>query len=227
MNDDESKDESTDDSCQEPAESSADSDQPAEQSEEQPTDSIQSTEQPESGDGNTKAIQTPSYNVPLRQQPSDNTCWATVATMMVSWHDQASYMIDAAMGRAGAEYQSMVKNDQGLLGRDKPAFLAAAGLQSEAPQDYTVEGLAELIQKFGPLWITTDESPDENFAIHARIVTSMSGDGTIDGTILQINDPADGQQHGESFNTFMQKFDRVAFDDLRTHAPMRVQVVHF
>jgi hypothetical protein len=56
------------------------------------------------------------------------------------------------MGRAGSQYQTMVKNDQGLLGRDKPAFLAAAGLQSEAPQDYTVEGMAELIQKYGPLW---------------------------------------------------------------------------
>jgi hypothetical protein len=224
----EPNDESVRDSQEESEQQPADSDQPTAQSEEQPAEQTdESTEQSESGEGKTKTIQPPSYDVPLLQQPSDNTCWATVATMMMSWHDKTSYTIEAAMGRAGSQYQTMVKNDQGLLGRDKPAFLAAGGLQSEAPQDYTVEGMAELIQKYGPLWVTTDESPDQNFAIHARIVTSMSGDGTIDGTMLQINDPADGQQHSESFNIVMQKFDRVAFDDLGTHAPMRVQVVHF
>jgi hypothetical protein len=133
MSNNQSDDETAADSEQESEQQPADSDQSSAQSDEQPTEQTdQSTEQSESGDG---------------------TCWATVATMMMSsWHDQTSYTINTAMGRAGSQYQTMVKNDQGLLGRDKPAFLAAAGLQSEAPQDYTVEGMAELIQKYGPLW---------------------------------------------------------------------------
>ena len=146
---------------------------------------------------------------------------------MMSWHDQMSYAIDAAMGRAGTQYQSMVANDQGLRGSDKPAFLSAVGLRSEYPADYTVQGFASLIQAYGPLWVTTDESPDQNFAIHARIVTGMSGDGTPDGTMLQINDPADGLTHTESYQTFMDKYDRVAMDDMQVHAEMRVQVVHY
>lgn len=173
------------------------------------------------------AIQTPSYFVPPLQQPTPTVCWATVATMMMSWHDQMSYTIDGAMSRAGTQYQTMVANDQGLLGRDKPAFLTAVGLRSEYPADYTVEGFASLIAAYGPLWITTDESPNQNFAIHARIVTGMSGDGTMDGTMLQIVDPADGTVHTESYNTFMTKYDRVAMDDMQANAPMRVQVVHY
>lgn len=172
---------------------------------------------------------TPNYNytvpglVPALAQPSDNTCWATSATMMVSWHDNASYTIEQVMDMAGQVYRDKFTSDQGLASSEKADFLAALGLQGEPPMDYTVDGLLSLLQSYGPLWATTDEDPSEDFAIHARIITGMSGDGSVDGTFLQINDPADGQQHNESFREFAQKFDQVAGPG----GDLRIQIVHY
>src|SRR3954449_12424834 len=78
--------------------------------------------------------------VPKLQQPSDNTCWATAATMLLSWKDQKSYPIKTSAEKAGAQYAKMFDDDQGLDRAKKPAFLRALGLKTEAPQNYTVEG---------------------------------------------------------------------------------------
>jgi hypothetical protein len=184
-------------------------------------------DQTSTDEGGTNTIQTQQYDVPALAQPSDMTCWATVATMMISWQDSVCYEITAVMDRAGTSYRGMFDADQGLPGSQKVAFLSALTLRSEPPQDYAVVGFQRLIENYGPLWVTTDESPDENFAIHARIVTGMAGDGSVDGTMLTIIDPADGLAHTESYNDFTQKFDRVAFDDMNTGSDFRVQVVHF
>jgi hypothetical protein len=160
--------------------------------------------------------------VPLLAQPSPMTCWATVAAMMVGWRDQLSRSIESVMDEAGGAYRTRFDNDQGLPGSQKEAFLTALKLKGEAPMSYTVSGLLALLQTHGPLWATTDEDPSEEFAIHARIVTGMFGDGTIDNTTLRINDPAGGRQYTEGFHAFMQKFEEVA-----AAGPLRVQIVHF
>lgn len=160
--------------------------------------------------------------VPIIAQPSNMTCWATVATMMMSWRDNMSYSIETAMDDAGAAYRAKFDNDQGLLGSEKPMFLAAMGLKGEAPMSYTVSGILTLLEMYGPLWATTDEDQTETFAIHARIITGMFGDGTIDGTSLRINDPDGGRQYIESFRTFANKFEEVAGT-----GDLRVQIVHF
>ncbi len=161
--------------------------------------------------------------VPTLTQPSDMTCWATTATMMVSWHDSASYTIEQVMSMAGQTYQDKFANNNGLASSEKADFLATLGLQAEPPMNNSVNGLLQLLQNSGPLWVTTDEDPSANFAIHARVVTGMSGDGSVDSTFLQINDPADGQAHSESFRTFAQKFEAVAGPG----GDLRIQVVHF
>ncbi len=173
------------------------------------------------------SFRTPNSDVPILAQPSDNTCWATVATMMTAWHEQQSSGIASVMDRAGAEYRAMFDQDQGLPGDQKMAFLNALGLVAEPPIDYTVAGLRALVENYGALWVTTDEAPDGMFAIHARIITAMSGDGSVDQTFIQVNDPASGQHYRESFGDFMRKFDQVAIDDMQSQADMRIQVVHF
>ncbi len=178
-------------------------------------------------EGGKDTINTFQYDVPALIQPSDMTCWATVATMMISWQDTTCYEIPMVMDRAGTTYRSKFDANQGLRGSEKQPFLDALNLRSEPPQDYVVVGMQQLIENCGPLWITTDESADEHFAIHARIVMGMTGDGSVDGTMLTIIDPADGQVHSETYNNFMQKFDRVAFDDMSMGSDFRVQVVHF
>ena len=71
--------------------------------------------------------------------------------------------------------------------------------------------------------MTTDEAPGESWAIHARVITAIRGDGTPDNTMLTIVDPAGGRQYRESIATFVPKYEE---EVIRT-GKMRVQVVHW
>ena len=168
--------------------------------------------------------------VPGIAQPTAMTCWATVTTMMLSWRDRTSYTIDRAMQIAGPDYQAIYKNPdvnkQGLPASKKEGLLTATGMVGEPPMNYSVLGILDLLKKYGPLWVTTDEDPSANFAIHARILTGIFGDGTPNGTRLRIVDPADGKTHDtETFAMFARKFEEEARDS--GSASLRIQVVHF
>ncbi|MFN2588662.1 MAG: papain-like cysteine protease family protein [Actinomycetota bacterium] len=166
-------------------------------------------------------------SVPELQQPSGMTCWATVATMMVSARESTSYPIEAVMDQAGEEYRQKFDADQGLAGTEKDAFLGSLRLQAEPPQCYAVDGLASLISSYGPVWVTTDEDPSEAFAVHARVIEAMEGDGTPDGTSLTIVDPGTGTRYQESFADCMRKLEEVAIGDMAGGGDFRIQVVHF
>lgn len=181
--------------------------------------SLQIKETATTGSGSSFDYTVPGL-VPILAQPSNMTCWATVATMMLSWHDNASYTIQSAMDKAGAKYRTMFDNNQGLPGSDHDAFAAACGLKGEPPMSYTVSGLRSLIENHGPLIAVADEAPGAVWAIHARVIRGIYGDGSIDGTFLRINDPAGGRQYTESFRAFAKKFEEVA-------AAPRLQIMHY
>ncbi len=128
--------------------------------------------------------------VPIIAQPSNMTCWATVAAMMMSWKDNVSYTIETAMDKAGVTYRAMFDANQGLLAAGHEAFATACSMSGEPPTGYTVSGLRGLIELHGPIIVIADEAPGSLWAIHARVVRGIYGDGTVDGTFLRINDPA-------------------------------------
>jgi peptidoglycan hydrolase-like protein with peptidoglycan-binding domain len=166
--------------------------------------------------------------VPIVAQPSGMTCWATVATMMLCWHNRPTvYTIQQAMDLAGAQYRARFDSNQGLSGAEKGQFLSAIGMRAEQQASYTPTALREMLLAYGPLWVTTDEDPSEGFAVHARIVTGIFSDGTPQGTFLRINDPAGGQQYNEVFTTFVRKYEDVAIGDVAGGSDPRIQIVHF
>lgn len=165
----------------------------------------------------------PGLVAPVRQ-PSGMTCWATVTTIMMQWRAQASMSIATAIGRVGSTWLQMFNADQGLPGNKKAAFLAAAGLAYQWPQSLSAEGWEGLLRKFGPIWVTTDEDPGADFAIHARVMTGIRGDGTESGTTLDIVDPGTGTAYTENFGTFLRKYESEARD---SKAPLRLQIVHW
>lgn len=159
------------------------------------------------------------------QQPSGMTCWATAATMMQSWRNDASYTIEAVMDSAGPAYRAKFDADDGLGAGEKPMFLRRLGLRSEVPMSYTIQGWERLLRQYGALWVTTAEGA--NFSIHARIIAGIRGDETADGTTFSIVDPADGQRHTETITDFVRKFEDVARQDLGHRGELRPQVVHY
>ncbi|WP_375514273.1 papain-like cysteine protease family protein [uncultured Nostoc sp.] len=181
----------------------------------------------ESDAGTASINYTVPETVPAIAQPKPNACWATSATMMVSWHDRASYSIEQVMDKAGEYYSRIFEEDTGLFQFDQKQLFSALNMIAEAPQSYTVEGLLSLLKNYGPLWVTTDVGSKSSPALHDRIVIGMTGDGTLDGTDLEIIDPAYGNRYNESFRNFMRKFEQVASGDIQRGEGVRIQVVHF
>lgn len=157
-------------------------------------------------------------------QPSSMTCWATVASMMLMWREQASMTIPTAIGKVGTTWLNKFTGNQGLETAEKATFLAAAGFAYEYPQSLTAEGWEALLRRYGPLWVTTDEKPGAGFSIHARIMTGIHGDGTPGGTTLDIVDPDGGKSYKENFGTFLEKYESEARESKR---PLRIQIVHW
>lgn len=156
-------------------------------------------------------------------QPTANSCWATVFTMLVSWRRQQSLKIEDALATVGKKWVDLFTADTGLPGNEKAAFLTAAGMIAEPPQSYSLEGWEQLLRNYGPIWVTTDEAPGKAWAIHARVITAIKGDGTPEKTFFTIVDPAGGKQYKESIATFIPKYEE---EVIRT-GYMRIQVVHW
>lgn len=156
-------------------------------------------------------------------QPSANACWATVFTMLVSWRRQQSLSIETALGSVGQRWVDLYRADTGLPGGDKAAFLTTAGLIAEPPQSYSLNGWEQLLRNYGPVWVTTDEAPGRAWAIHARVITAIRGDGSAENTFFTIVDPAGGRQYQESIANFIPKYEE---EVIRT-GYMRIQVVHW
>jgi hypothetical protein len=160
--------------------------------------------------------------MPVEAQPKSMACWATVTTMLMSWKDQVCYPIESAMDTIGAEYRKIYEDNTGLYPDKIEAFTQATGLTIEWPQCETPESMLALLQNYGVLVIIDDEDPSAAFAVHARLVTGIRGDGTPDGTFLTIVDPAGGRTYEESFSSFANKY-----ESMSSAAGWTIQMMHY
>lgn len=164
--------------------------------------------------------------VPALAQPSSSTCWATTATMLHSWKN-LSVGIPTALGTIGTQYVAKFNQNQGLSGAEKPGFLGAMGSTAEPPRNHAVNGWLQLLQAHGPLWATTNEGTTQDFAVHARLMTAIKGDGTFDRASATLLDPDGGIRSVETLAAFAKKFEQIAIGDLGAGADLRPQVVRW
>ena len=163
--------------------------------------------------------------VPAMQQPNGMACWATVTTILYGWrNNNQNPDIGTVLSGIGQQYRTMFDNGQGLPGSLKQQFINDAGFEAEPPHNPSIEGWEQMLRSFGPLWVTTDEDPTEKFAIHARVLIGMRGDGTPDGTHMRFIDPASGRIVSETISQFIEKYESEARTKNR---PLRIQIVHW
>ncbi|MFC9600840.1 papain-like cysteine protease family protein [Peribacillus butanolivorans] len=99
--------------------------------------------------------------VPPIPQPYTMACWATVSTSMISWRDSASYTIEEVMDRVGPKYRKIYEDNTGLFPVDTPELLQELTLVAEPPEiNYSIDRWQQLLQDYGPLWVTV--APDPN-----------------------------------------------------------------
>ncbi len=168
----------------------------------------------------------PFYRVPCTvykiTQPSQYTCWAATTAMLLNWKSQQNKSIAAALDPyEGGVWRVKFEAGDGITDDQEKKFLAAVGLQAEWPSNPTIAGWYAMLKKHGPLIVTTKEGTNPTSQwVHARFLIEMSGDGTPAGTDLTFVDPADGQEHSESFHDFIKKYEAgSAYDIQIVHLP--------
>jgi len=116
-------------------------------------------------------------------QPTGATCWAASGAMIVGWRDQVSLAPETLAKICG---RSTVT---GLDQSQRRQFASEIGLSYEEPQSYTIDGFRDLLESYGPLWVSV-QLPGSG---HAIVVTGLYSDGAADGsdTYVRISDPWD------------------------------------
>jgi len=160
------------------------------------------------------------YEVPgiidVVKQPKCMACWATVVYMLYSWKNPECTSIEYAMDALGSDFRKLFDDDQddcqtGGLPPDRMQDLAdATGMQIEYQQCETPESILQILESYGPIIIIDDENPTPKFAIHARIITGIFGDGDASNTELKIIDPGTGTTYFEAFQDFVSKYEAMA-----------------
>ena len=149
--------------------------------------------------------------VPLIQQaPKTKGCWAAALTMLKSFAAKKALTIESALAAGGQNYVDKFAADTGMQPSEVPAFIQAFGLRDASVRALTVVLLAKQIKERGPLWVIADEDPSASFSIHARVITGVTGDGTLQGTKVLFNDPASSQPGEESLQAFISKLEQLA-----------------
>ncbi|MXP40727.1 hypothetical protein GRI75_03570 [Altererythrobacter soli] len=121
-------------------------------------------------------------DVQLVNQPTDMSCWATTIAMLVGWHDQVSIAPQTIAEQAGKSI------DKGLAWSEHRAVAQRLGLNPIPPQCYTAEGLYDLLESDGPLYVSKMASA-ANLSGHAVLVVGMYQDGGQ--WFVRIADPWD------------------------------------
>jgi hypothetical protein len=136
------------------------------------------------------------------KQKSTLVCWAAGGAMMSNWKRQRSATVEDVLDDLGGDWRRRYDLNLPLSVAELRAFYAALGLTEDGPVSYTPEGLARLVETVGPVLEIGDDGIQNNQVSHVRIVTGVVGDGTPDGTMVSIADPATETPGTETFRTF-------------------------
>jgi hypothetical protein len=122
------------------------------------------------------------HHVTLKPQPTNASCWSAAASMLLG---------PMSVGVGGA-----TRNPGGGLpsggGTNIEAFARSHGLTMHYPMNRPVEAFASLLRR-GPLWVAGVQSlgvrSGGRQSMHAVVVGALWGNGSREGTMLQIYDP--------------------------------------
>ncbi|HYZ22250.1 MAG TPA: papain-like cysteine protease family protein [Rhodopila sp.] len=140
-------------------------------------------------------------------QPTSRICWATVHAMMRSWKLQQSVGIRDAAAAVDEKYGVLVDHNEALPSDEFGPFIAEAQMAVEPMMNLTINGWLHLLRAKGLLWVGSLNSLGPGAGLHSRIIEGMSGDGSVDHTLMHIMDPDGGRKYQESFRVFIDKYE--------------------
>jgi hypothetical protein len=96
----------------------------------------------------------------------------------------------------------VLQSPEGLVGSGNVYLLASAwGLAVVPAGSYSVWALYDMLAAHGPLWLTELRGGD---VLHAVVISGMVGDGSVEGTQLQVHDPLPRRSGHVRFMSFAE-----------------------
>jgi hypothetical protein len=166
------------------------------------------------------------YRVPLIPQTTGMSCWAAGIAMLVAWKQQISIdPVLIASNPGGISYLTQFQT--GLDPNDK-TILRRWGLVAEAPQSYSPSGFADLLLRYGPLWVASSVPGP-----HIRVVTGFQPAASEVNSVVAINDPWEtgmlafrwpnrGSSYTRTYLRFTNEVTRLARSEMNQPAPVYV-----
>jgi hypothetical protein len=144
------------------------------------------------------------------RQPTNMVCWAAAGTMLVAARDKVFTTIEMVMNTADANdpgyaYLAMYQANIGLPPQDVGRYTRSIRLNVGPAISFTVGGWASLIRSKGATGVVA-LTP----FLHIRVITQMTGDGTVFGTRMLVHDPDKAAPYSEVFLTFAQRYEAAA-----------------
>ena len=140
----------------------------------------------------------PGLIVPVRQ-PSGMSCWAAMYTMMYSWKNQVSLSIETAVSRLGPHYLEVFRSDTGLAITENRRLAEVAGLVAEPLQNWSIDGWAGMLRRYGLLWTSYAWRVGNRSGRHIIIFYGLRDGGALGQLVLYV-DPGDAQFHEMPFS---------------------------
>jgi hypothetical protein len=163
--------------------------------------------------------------VPKLKQKNTMACWATVAAMMVNWKKRQTLSVDDILTPLGSKYINMFTNNAGLMAQDKIEFINLLGMIGEGQASYSVEKFVDLVNNYGPIWLTVDSNKAEGkISTHAKLLTKIIKTSSSEVTFIYIN-PSTGTEETEPFADFVKAYEQMVTDNKSDD--MFIQIVHF
>jgi hypothetical protein len=170
--------------------------------------------------------------VELIPQDKSNACWLASSSMMETWRTGTHHSLSdtlKVLDASGTSFSTIYNNDQGLSFANDNIITQTLGLTQLPPASYTIEYLTSILDQ-SPLMAVIMYASTSNIA-HMIIITGISGDGTPQGTSLQINDPLPlnaGKTYTIAFNDFLTKFEQVvAYENNWPNTDLTSQLFYF
>jgi hypothetical protein len=99
---------------------------------------------------------------------------------------------------------------------------------AEPPANYRLDQYVDWVKTYGPLWVTLDTNPGQQYSPHAWVLIRISGTGTPDGadTYFTFIDPSTSTEVTQPFAEFIRRYEEQPAD-VPQQQRLSPQVVHF
>jgi len=142
-------------------------------------------------------------------QGNGNLCWLAATSVLFGWRDSSPLSLADSAARLGVEFTGLFGASKALPAAWVPLWAERGGYSKEGLQCIDASGWDSLLRQHGPLIVLVDGTGG-GVINHAVVVYGIVGDGSPDGTTLQVANGQGGAMEKWTFFNFVTIFEAEA-----------------